>query len=161
VAEVAVRAARPRDAPVLAAVQVRAWPWLSLPPAEVAERWREGISNPPSGRHRVVVATSGERVVGFAAFGPALDEDRDPASIAEIYLLLVDPAARRAGHGSRLLAAVVDRLRAEGVTGAVAWVEPEAAGFAEAAGWGPDGSRREVTIETGPVGQVRLHTDLR
>ena len=105
-------------------------------------------------------------VAGFAAFGPATDPDRDTGRDAELHALLVDPAALGRGHGSRLLAAAADHLRADGFTAAVTWVPAEdepLRRFLAGAGWAPDGASRDLDLTgdgSATLRQVRLHTDL-
>ena len=173
-----VRAARGGDADALARVQARAWrldyrgilpddDLATLPESEFAQRWRQATDDPPSARHHVLVACAGPDVVGLATLTPADDPDRDPAIDAEVAALVVDPDHRGRGHGSRLLAAAADHLRADGVTTAVAWVDADAdaaRSFLESAGWAPDGAHRSLDLRgdgTVVVEQLRLHTDLR
>ena len=79
---------------------------------------------------------------------------------------MVDPDERGKGHGSRLLQAVVDTLRADRFTRAVTWTVADAdelRRFLTDAGWGPDSAHRELDLDgTGAttVKQVRLHTAL-
>src|SRR5699024_7928796 len=128
------------DAEMLARVQVRTWragyagllPRAALeevtgPSAEQqwAMKWREAIVVPPTDRHHVLVALERDEGVGFAALEPSTDPDREPETEAELLTLLVDPAAGRRGHGSRLLAASVDCLRGDGCTAATTWVFEE------------------------------------
>ncbi|NVI91619.1 GNAT family N-acetyltransferase [Actinomadura sp. BRA 177] len=176
-ADVGVRPARRADAAAVADIQVRAWRhgYRDLLPDGVLdevtgpaavetwrERWAEAAAAPPSPRHRLLVAVASDLVVGFAAHGPAEDEDLDAAGTAELITLLVDPLHARAGHGSRLLAATVDLLREEAVTTLVSWVfedDEVTRTFLGSAGWGPDGTAR--TLDMGePVRQIRLHTDI-
>jgi GNAT superfamily N-acetyltransferase len=73
----------------------------------------------------VLVAMHGPRLVGFASVAPvtAPAETGDEVPGGEILALEVLPEARRVGHGSRLLAAVVDLLRDEDRAGSVqTWV---------------------------------------
>lgn len=177
-ADVSVRPARPEDARAMGRVQLRAWraAYADVLPAELlagltvealAERWRQAVAEPPSPRHRVLVAVEADQVVGFAAFGPPEDPDRDAAHDGELYTLLVDPAAGRRGHGSRLLAATADLLREDGCRTAVTWVlaaDDVLRRFLAEAGWAPDGSHRDLDLlgdGTRLARQVRLHTDLR
>ncbi|MGK5555137.1 N-acetyltransferase family protein [Actinomadura kijaniata] len=176
-ADVGVRPARRADAAAVAAVQVRAWRqgYRDLLPAAVLaevtgpeaeqawrDRWAESISSPPSPRHRVLVAVANDLVTGFAAHAPAEDADQDPATVAELLTLLVDPPHARAGHGSRLLAATVDLLREDGAETLLTWAFEEdrvLRAFLGSAGWAPDGAAR--TLDMGePVRQIRLHTDI-
>lgn len=169
-ADVSVRPARPSDARDVARVQLSTWRTaygdllpaavLDLPEDDVAAAWVAATGAPPSPRHRVLVALERDAVVGFAASTPS----DDVAGAAELSALLVEPRWGRRGHGSRLLAALVDSWRADGVGLAVAWVwerDPALRGLLTAAGWGPDGAARG--LDTGPrvQRQVRLHTDLR
>lgn len=166
-----VRPARQGDVAALADVQLRVFreSYGELLPASVlvglddatAEAaWREAVTQPPSPRHRVLVAVETGRLVGFAATAPAGDDDLDPAVDAEIRVLLVLPERQRAGHGSRLLAAAVDTLVGDSFTSAVAWVpagDPALRAFYGSAGWAEDATR-ELADETGQagVGEVRL-----
>lgn len=173
-ADVSVRPARPQDADAVGSVQARAWRaaysdvlppavLAGLTPEALAEQWREAVTAPPTSRHRVLVAVADGGVVGFAASAPATDPDLDPDSDAELLVLLVDPDAVRAGHGSRLLAATVDLLRSDGVRRAVAWLPGADTATHEllvSSGWAPDTARRELDTGHDALPQVRLHTDL-
>lgn len=176
-ADVGVRPARRADAGAVAEIQVRAWRngYARLLPADVLdrvtspqardawqERWMQAITDPPSARHRLLVAVSSDLVVGFAAHGPAEDGDLDPATTAELLTLLVDPLHARAGHGSRLLAASVDLLREDGFSTLVSWAfegDDVLRRFLGSAGWAPDGTARDLDMGE-PVRQIRLHTDI-
>ena len=85
----------------------------------------------------------------------------------EVAELVVDPAHRGAGHGSRLLHACVDTLRADRFVRATTWLtttDDARRRFLTEAGWAPDGAYRELDLRgdgTVQVKQVRLHTDLR
>lgn len=176
-ADVGVRPARRADAAAVADIQVRTWrqAYRDLLPAPVLdrvtsrdaqeawrERWAEAATSPPTPRHRLLVAVASDLVVGFAAHGPAEDDDTDPATTAELITLLVDPLHARTGHGSRLLAATVDLLRDDGFTTLITWTfegDRVTRAFLGAAGWAPDGTAR--TLDMGdPVPQIRLHTDI-
>jgi len=172
-----VRAARAADASSLARLQVASWQ-ASLaglvPDAVLAElcsesaavqfesRWLEAITNPPTSRHRVHVAYSPEAadLFGFAAAGPANDEDLWPASDGELYELHVSPSLSGAGHDGRLLHAVADTLAEDGFSTAVTWAlegDTTRISFLEAAGWAPDGGRSNLDMGV-KVPVVRLHT---
>ena len=173
-----VRPARPADAAAVAELQVRTWRevYADLLPgsvlaeldAETAEQaWTAAIDMPPTPHHHVLVAVDSatDTVVGFTAVSPAGDEDADPSTDAELAILVVDPAFGRQGHGSRLLAAAVDVMRADGCTRAVAWLlaqDDALRGLLVSAGWGTDGSHRSLDAADGsaPLRQLRLHTDL-
>lgn len=171
-----VRIAWPAEAAAVAELQRRVW--SSELPAEVAEAllaevstadmtqaWETAISRPPQARYRVLVSVADARVVGFATTLPGQDPDADQAVDGEMGEFAVDPPARHRGHGSRLLNACADTLRADGFQRGRWWVgEADAAlrGFLGVAGWVPDGSTREIGSEdeTVRLTQVRLHTDL-
>jgi ribosomal protein S18 acetylase RimI-like enzyme len=176
-ADVSCRVAWADDAPAIAAVQVRAWrtSYAEVLPAEllaamttedVAADWREALVRPPDARNRVLVALERNLVTGFAVTGPAADPDCDPIAVGELTDLTVDPHQRHSGHGSRLMQAAVDTLRADRFTRAVTWVASQddaTRGFLTSAGWAPDGAFRTLDL-TGDgsvqVKQVRLHTSL-
>ena len=114
----------------------------------------------------MLVALEGEQQVGFAAFGPDADrqpDDPDPERTAAISTLLVEPRWGRRGHGSRLLAAVVDTARAEGIRRLVAWVpaaDTASLDFYRSAGWAADGLQRGLDTGAGTVAELRLHAAL-
>jgi len=156
VPDAGVRAARPDDADAIGAVQARAWADAyaellpadarqSLAPQSLAASWHAAITDPPSPQHRVLVATAGAEVVGFAASSPSGDADAEPGRDSELLVLLVDPDHERAGHGSRLLNATADLAREAGLAVLRCWVpEPDAVrlAFLAGAGFAPDGAAR-------------------
>ncbi|MBO0802595.1 MAG: GNAT family N-acetyltransferase [Nocardiopsaceae bacterium] len=172
-----VREARASDAAGLARIQVESWrsSLAGLVPDEVlaelgeaeasgqfAERWRDAITNPPTSRHKVHVAVDPADPVGFASAGPATDEDKWPATDAELYELHVLPSADDAGHGARLLHAVADTLAEDGFRTACTWAlsgDAPRLSFLEAAGWVPDGVHSNLDMGV-KVHVVRLHTQL-
>ena len=176
-ADVSCRVAWADDAPAIAAVQVRAWrtSYVDLLPEdllaalevdEIAAGWAEALGRPPDARNRVLVALERNLVTGFAVTGPADDPDCDPIGDGAISDLTVDPHKRHAGHGSRLMQACVDTLKADRFSRAVTWLpaqDDETRAFLTAAGWAPDGAHRTLDLTgdgTVQVKQVRLHTDL-
>jgi GNAT superfamily N-acetyltransferase len=173
-ADVSVRPASPADADEIGRLQVRTWragytkvlpePVLqALDPKAVADTWRAAITAPPSLSHHVLIAMEGEWQVGLTAFGPDSDaqpQDPDPEQTAAISLLLVEPRWGRRGHGSRLLAAVVDLARESGVSRLVAWVpaaDTASLEFYRSAGWEADGLQRSLDTGVGAVTELRLH----
>ena len=145
-ADVSVRPAVPGDEEAVTQVQVDAWRAThaetlgevvdALDEQTMRERWSDAISRPPGPDFAVLVALDGPRVVGFAAVGPG-----------QLMALEVLPDHRLAGHGSRLLAAAVDRLRTDGSEEVVTWVLDGDAGrerFLSASGLGPDGVERAL-----------------
>jgi GNAT superfamily N-acetyltransferase len=127
-----------------------------------AQAWQAAVDSPPSPAHHVLVATEGSTTVGFTAVGPSAEEDARPGE-AEVAALLVEPRWGRRGHGSRLLAAAVDFLRQDGVTGLIAWVpdgDQASTAFYESAGWEPDGTARILEADGGSVRETRWHVAL-
>jgi GNAT superfamily N-acetyltransferase len=178
VADVSVRVGWADDAAGIAAVQVAAWrrQYADLLPAEVidsfdadqfAAAWHQSLTRPADARNRVLVALERNTVRGFAVTSPSPDPDSDPITDGEIGELVVDPDHTRAGHGSRLLQASVDTLRADRVTRGTMWlqtIDDVLRAFLTSAGWAPDGAHRELDLHGDGsvlVKQVRLHTDLR
>jgi GNAT superfamily N-acetyltransferase len=175
-ADVSVRVAWGDDAVAVAALQVKAWPatyagllpaaTLSLDPETTAQAWAAALRSPGDARNRVLVALERNRVVGYSVVSPALDPDCDPLVDAELQDLVVDPEERRLGHGSRLLQAAVDTMRADRFTRAVTWAlagAEELRRFLTDAGWAADTAYRELDLDgtgTTVVTQVRLHTAL-
>ncbi len=175
-ADVSVRPAAPADADRLGVLQADAWRrryaeplpaevLVGFEPAAFAATWQAAIMDPPSPRHRVLVACERAHPVGLAAQGPAADPDLSAETDAELLTLVVDLDVLGRGHGSRLLAAVADTMRADGFTTAVTWLLDAAAddalrSFLVGAGWAPDGARRDLDVDGGLLRQIRLHTDL-
>ncbi len=149
-ADVSVRPAIAGDEDAVTEIQLAAWQAThgevlgeavlsALDTERMRERWADAIGSPPGQGFAVLVACARSDVVGFAAVAPG-----------HVLALEVGPGHRRAGHGSRLLAAAVDRLRADGSEEVVVWVlEGDTARetFLAGAGLGPDG--RERTLATG------------
>jgi ribosomal protein S18 acetylase RimI-like enzyme len=171
-ADVSARIAWADDAEAIADVQARAWRemYADVLPADAftprPEPWRALLTTPVDARQRVLVAMDRHRVVGFALTAPANDPDRDPVVDGELADLTRDPAERGHGHGSRLLQAAADTLRADRFSRAVTWAvatDDDLRTFLTSAGWAADGAHRELDLDgTGAttVKQIRLHTDL-
>jgi ribosomal protein S18 acetylase RimI-like enzyme len=177
-----VRDARPADAPDLARIQISRWAsgYRGLVPDPVLaeltspdnerlclQHWSASLENPPTSRHRVLVAVGADaggarRVAGFASFGPATDPGRWPGTDAELYELCVAGEHAGQGHGSRLLNAAATTMAEDGFAVAHAWVlerDASARRFLESSGWAPDGARRSLDMGT-PVPTIRLHAAL-
>ncbi|PFG16424.1 acetyltransferase (GNAT) family protein [Propionicimonas paludicola] len=171
-----VRLALPAEAAAIAALQRRCW--VSDYPSELSDQllasadlaamtasWEAAIVRPPLAQFRVLVAIGAERLVGFAVVGPSDDPDAVAGSDALVAEFSVDPQARRSGHGSRLLNAVADTLRADGFARATWWVrstDDVLREFLVSSGWAADGAHTEVAMSgDGPrLKLVRLHTGL-
>lgn len=173
-ADVSVRLARATDVPALAEVQVSAWRTTyadvlpraaldALEPAAVEAAWRAAVTDPPDPRARVLVAVDAGQAVGLVTTAPAGDDDLDANRWGEVGPLVVLPERRRAGHGSRLLAAAADHLRGDGFGYAVTWVlaaDEVTQRFLAAAGWDADGASRTLDMAGTPQRELRLATDL-
>lgn len=176
-ADVSVRPATPDDAAELGRIQVDTWrtAYPDVVPAAVLEAlsndvatpsWAAAIAAAPSAKHHVLVAMEQQWRVGFAAVCPAEElqpDDPQPESTAQLAVILVEPRWGRRGHGSRLLAAVVDTIRGDGMTRLIAWI-PEGDAvtrdFLTSAGWAPDGLVRALDTGDGELREIRLHTEI-
>ena len=158
-----VRPAVARDAKAIAEIHVATWhaAYKDLMPDDylagmtVDKRqayWREAIeySEP-----QVLVATEGEKIVGFVGF----DRSRDPktrSSVGEIWALYVSPEHWRKGVGLQLWDGARDGLKDEGCTQVTLWVllgNERALKFCEHAA----GFKREMpSLKTVDFGSVKL-----
>lgn len=173
-----VRLALPRDAARIAVLQIAAATEQLGDDAkellgtssleELAQRWHFAITRPPLATMRVLVATlpvegaEQPQIVGYAVTGPSDDEDADAAAgiIAEF---AIAEAYRRQGHGSRLLNACVDTLRADGFTSCTIWLDTTndaLRAFLVEAGFVADGAFRELDDEPLHLRQLRLVTQI-
>ena len=168
-----VRLALPAESWGIAAVQRRCWGETADDAAltllegidldTMAATWHRAISRPPEASWRVLVAVAGGQVVGLATTLPSQDPDADPVTDGAIDELVVDPTARRRGHGSRLLNACVDTLQADGFVRVRHWLRADddlRRAFLTDAGWAADGAHREIGSEDDAIRmkQIRLHT---
>lgn len=166
-ADVSVRLAWPDDAPAIAEVQRSAWGAAlgEVPDVDLAPAWARLLGSPPDARARVLVALEQATVRGVAFVHPCHDPDADRVADGEVGELLVDPQHRGTGHGSRLLQAAMDTLRADHFVRARWWVpttDDRLRAFVVGTGWTADGAHRELADEAGgrTVKQVRLVTSL-
>lgn len=162
--DAAVRTAGPTDANAVGAVQAQLWraaygKFLSpelldqFTPAAFGAVWAKSLTSPPSPLHRLLVATQGSDLVGFVAIGPTQTDPTDDVEGAgatgEILVGGVLASHQRSGHGSRLLNAAVDTLRAGDFGRVEMWVlavDTETLEFAEQAGLATDGAWRERAL---------------
>ena len=172
--DVSCRVAWAADAEAMAAVQVAAWRVQyadvlpaalleQMTPEAVSEAWRATLARPADARNRALVALEHDTIRGYVLTGPATDPDLDPIACGAVSDLTVVPGSTRHGHGSRLLQAAVDTLRADRFERAVVWTnstDDDLRAFFTAAGFGADGAHRTLDL-TGDgsvlVKQVRLH----
>jgi ribosomal protein S18 acetylase RimI-like enzyme len=150
---VAVRPARPADAPAIAALAGRAWRaayagllapsvLLALDPDEQTGEWRAYLDGLPE-PDRVWVIGATAAVWGFARTGPCPDADLADGA-GEVHGLYVEPDRIGSGLGRRLFGHAVADLGARHPR-VVVWhfeANTRAERFYERAGFGPDGARR-------------------
>ncbi len=150
-----VRDATAADASDVASIQLACWRHDYSWPEEMFDavvatdpemQWARAVIAPPGPGYRLVVATEGSQVVGYAAMAPAQASDAEPGEL-EIVAWEVHPEHRGRGHGSRLIAAVADHARLVGAHSLSMWIEPidQARRYVLTdAGFGPDGAHRTV-----------------
>ncbi|MFX0537981.1 N-acetyltransferase family protein [Ornithinimicrobium sp. Y1847] len=163
-ADAAVRTARPTDAPAVGLVQAFVWQdaYADLLAQEVLDQlsgprfgnaWRRSLESPPTPRHRLLVATAGPQVVGYVSLGPAEPEPGlEEGHTGMLFDGGVHPEGRGAGHGSRLLNAAIDTLRAgdDELESVAVWTLADAEGtraFLQSAGFEPDGAYRDRVVD--------------
>ena len=118
--------------------------------------WREGIA---AGR-AIIVSEDGGAVEGFAAFGPARDEEAK--GVGELYAIYVDPALWGRGRGRELIRLAEEALRESDFAEAILWVLEDnlrARRFYEASGWRADASR-QIEVLGADVPEVRYRKAL-
>lgn len=165
-----VRLAMPAESVDIARIQRRVWglqPQLAVMLTQVSAEqatalWHRAITAAPLATMRVLVAIGEGGIVGFAVTQPSEDPDAEPTA-GQIAEFIVDPEARGAGHGSRLMQAAVDTLRTDGFTLATMWVpttDDAMHQFLISGGWGADGAHQEASTEDGEhsLKLTRFHT---
>ena len=168
-----IRAARPEDAPAIAAVHFASSrdayrgilpdDWLdalSLDAHEVFWRWTVESLNQDGA---VWVAADSGRIIGFCTTARS-DESDAAGDTAEVGWLYVAPNRAGEGVGSSLLAQAISSAADQGFGEATLWVYADnerARRFYESAGWQPDGSeQRKQRGNTRPLG-LRYRVTLR
>jgi GNAT superfamily N-acetyltransferase len=160
-----IRTATPDDARAVAEVHVGSWrhAYRGMLPDEYLERlsveqreamWLAAFSDPEDSTGAFVAEDDG-RIVGFASFGPARDEDAPPGT-GEVPAIYVEPSVLGTGVGRQLFEAVTRALREAGYGRATLWVletNQRARRFYEKAGWSWDGavSRHDFDCANEPV----------
>jgi len=149
-ADLCVRDAIVDDADAIAYVHVRTWQtaYRGIVPDAYLDRlnerarskvWSEMLEE----GHDALVGVRGERVVGFADWGPS--RDGDGAGAAELYAIYVLASEWGTGIGPVLLAAAVDAMRPSAGE-ATLWVladNARARRFYEREGWFADGATKD------------------
>ncbi|MGA1146702.1 MAG: GNAT family N-acetyltransferase [Candidatus Nanopelagicales bacterium] len=153
-----VRDATAADASAVAAIQSECWShdfdWPTQVLTEFGHhdpemQWARAVIAPPGPGHRLIVATQGSMVVGFAALAPSGDADAQARDI-EIVVWEVRPEFRRRGHGSRLLAAVADHARSIGADTLTIWIataDDPRRNLLREAGFDADGAHRTLQMD--------------
>ena len=163
-----VRSAALADADGIAEVHVRSWQaaYRGLMPQEVldglsveqrADGWRS-ILGDPERSSRTLVAEREGRIVGWAGFGDAREEDAP--GTGELWGIYALPDAWSSGVGHALITAVERELADAGHATAYLWVldgNDRASAFYERHGWAADGGTK-VENRPGLVLHERRHT---
>ncbi|TES52859.1 GNAT family N-acetyltransferase [Halalkalibacterium halodurans] len=125
-----IRHARKEDAAGIARVHVDSWrttydgiikqPFLkSLSYEEKEKRWQDYFSQPPENTV-LYVAEKDDQIVGFISGGPVRDGVEGAAG--ELYAVYILEEYQRRGIGQRLLAALVQELKARKLNNLFVWV---------------------------------------
>ncbi len=156
-----IRPATRADAIDVATVHVRSWqaayPGLvpqsyldSLTPEGRRGRWEDILDTTswPTQGTLLLVDEPDDTVIGFVSFGPSRDEDdkTDPATVAEVGTLYLDPGYWSRGGGGLLLSAAVARLTEAGFREVTLWsleTNVRARRFYERRGWKLDGTTKQ------------------
>lgn len=151
------RPAVPGDAPAIARVHVASWNAAyrgviadaaldALTEERLAPEWRGAIEGDEA---EVAVVEVDGVVAGYSRYGPAKDDDLDPATTAEIYGFYLHPDAWGRGAGRALMDHVKADLGGRGYGDACLWVvqvNERAQGFYRALGFAPDGRDDKLCI---------------
>ena len=144
-----IRQATLSDVDAIAKVHVKAWQTTyrghmpdahldTLDESKRAAMWSEALGQPAM---LLLVAISGETLVGFCSLVPSRDADAPPA-VGEVAAIYVDPAFWRSGFGGSLLESIIESARARNFTELTLWVLTDnapAREFYAARGFNPDG----------------------
>jgi RimJ/RimL family protein N-acetyltransferase len=164
----AVRLARADDADGVARVHVSSWQaaYRDILPAEYLaglrwqtrfEFWVRQLVTPATDGSSTWVLAEGARVLGFAAIGPARDEDRTGAHSWELYGLYLTDDLWGHGWGRVLATAALDGMP-DAVEDVSLWVlalNDRARRFYERLGFTTDGKQRIEPIGGRDVSEVR------
>jgi len=147
-----IRLAAPSDVDEIARVHVKTWRSAyrghvpdsvldALDPSQRVAMWAKALEQPAT---LVLVATTGETIVGFCSLLPSRDADASPL-VAEISAIYVEPASWRSSVGSSLVEAATESARERGFTEVTLWVLTDntaARAFYEARGFAIDGETK-------------------
>ena len=109
----------------------------------VVDLWNDYLTTGPQvGGYNFIVERQGDRVLGFACYGP-----RDLTNgVYDLYWIAVDPGAHRSGVGRRLLAASEEAVRQAGARMLIA----------ETSGTAPYDGTRRFYLDTGYVMEATI-----
>ena len=123
-----LRPARPEDGRAIAEVQRTTWaatytPWIPDAVAAYdversAANWADAATR--EGRHVTVAVDGDDTVIGFAASGPAINDDE--AGSGAVYAIYVHPERHSLGIGQALMADAMSWLADAGYPECVLWV---------------------------------------
>ncbi|MDO5726680.1 MAG: GNAT family N-acetyltransferase [Bowdeniella nasicola] len=112
----------------------------------------------------IMVATRAGRVVGYGTLTPLhTPSDHAGVTIRAEVRIDVRPVDQRQGHGSRLLAALIDTARSQAIQAVVSWSVPGEIArqrFLPACGFAPLGIRRELAVGDHHVEQHAWYTTI-
>jgi GNAT superfamily N-acetyltransferase len=123
------------------------------------EDWERLISDPDL---IVLVAERREETAALAVLARSTDPDSDPALVALLDRLYVEPASWRRGLGRALVDGAMEELRGRRFREVTLWTAEWNAsrGFYEATGWALDGATREKTFAGSTFTEVRYRTEV-
>ena len=180
---VEIRRADDTDAMAIAEVHVRSWqeayPGLipqdyldGLRPGHRLDGWKQVLAATDWPRAGVLLLVEGSShdettagvVKGFCHVCPTRDDDRDPATTAEVTSIYLAPEVWGSGNGVALLAASIDQMIAARYEAATLWAldtNTRARRFYEIGGWKTDGARKAHDWGTFVCTDVRYVLDLK
>ncbi|MFH8607479.1 GNAT family N-acetyltransferase [Streptomyces sp. NPDC018029] len=170
---VRIREMSEADCAAVAELRVRGWqkayaglmpqPHLdALSIEESAAQLRERLPARGEAGSVDLVAVRAGRIVGWACFGPARDDDLPPGE-SELYALYAHPEQYSTGVGRALLLECLARCTAAGHGRMRLWVleaNTRARRFYERAGFTPDGARDPQEMDGMPVPEIRCSRPL-
>jgi ribosomal protein S18 acetylase RimI-like enzyme len=162
--------ALPADAHAIAKVHIASWqaayagifPDEFLQGLSLEQREAQWVSNLNGTATSNAVAELNGSIVGFVSFGPARDDDCDPARVAEIIAIYVAPDAWGEGVGSRLFDHAIGALVERSFETVTLWVleaNERARTFYENRGFVLDGLEKQNTLGP-PLKVVRYRRGL-
>lgn len=168
-AETRIRPARPADAPAIAQLHTASWKKYYrgiLPDAVLDEltveeseaRHTRSLTTPGSPEHRAWALVADGGVIGWAATGPARDDDLEPAS-HELYAIYLRPERVGQGHGRALMQHCMEDAGSRGFGEMVMWVlrgNERAQRFYTAAGFAPDPRVAEIEFRNTGATKLRM-----